>query len=391
MYMSAAASRQDAASSVVTPSSAAASGSFSARSAALARLCCAIRLVYRLLSLTALYSSGPVTPSIRNLPAASCWPRERQSRAVSTSSGRPTSCSNASSSVASRYFTTALAISAFMWKAAVPAGQYPEHSWPRIVRHGNAAPSRPSSRACSFARSSTRYRHRSASAAADGSVYVRTGSTNVSVSQNVCPSYPVPVSPFAAIARYSARAPACMMWNSPNRTACWISTSPSTSTSAPSQNESRYRRCSRTSPSQPVSSAAASAPETWSMRAGRDRWLDQPYPRYFTRCSSSPSGTSAAAISRPRSGNDSDVVAIRDGPETTCSMPAASRSLLDRVPCTSTARGCFPSAAVCSSLTSGAARTASARGSPPSPGTSSLATSSDITTRRSGSETGLTV
>ena len=35
-------------------------------------------------------------------------------------------------------------MSAPMWNAAVPAGQYPEHSWPRIVRHGNAAPSRPS-------------------------------------------------------------------------------------------------------------------------------------------------------------------------------------------------------------------------------------------------------
>ena len=47
--------------------------------------------------MTALYSSGPVTPSMRNLPCASCWPSERHRRAVSTSSGRPTSRSNSSS------------------------------------------------------------------------------------------------------------------------------------------------------------------------------------------------------------------------------------------------------------------------------------------------------
>ena len=39
---------------------------------------------------------------------------------------------------------TASAMSPLMWNAAVPAGQYPEHSWPRIVRHGKAAPARPS-------------------------------------------------------------------------------------------------------------------------------------------------------------------------------------------------------------------------------------------------------
>ena len=35
-------------------------------------------------------------------------------------------------------------MSALMWNPAVPAGQYAEHSWPRIVRHGNAAPCSPS-------------------------------------------------------------------------------------------------------------------------------------------------------------------------------------------------------------------------------------------------------
>ena len=43
-----------------------------------------------------------------------------------------------------RSATTASAMSALMWNAAVPAGQYAEHSSPRIVRHGKAAPSRPS-------------------------------------------------------------------------------------------------------------------------------------------------------------------------------------------------------------------------------------------------------
>ena len=49
---------------------------------------------------------------------------------------------------------TASAIPALMWKAAVPAGQYPEHSWPRIVRQGKSAPSSPRTFARSRASSS---------------------------------------------------------------------------------------------------------------------------------------------------------------------------------------------------------------------------------------------
>ena len=52
--------------------------------------------------------------------------------------------------------------------AHVPAGQYAEHSWPRMVRHGNAAPCRPSVWARSRARSSVEWRQRSTSAAAEG-------------------------------------------------------------------------------------------------------------------------------------------------------------------------------------------------------------------------------
>ena len=44
-----------------------------------------------LLSATAEYSSGPVTPSMRNRPWASWWPSERHRRAVSAKSSRPTS------------------------------------------------------------------------------------------------------------------------------------------------------------------------------------------------------------------------------------------------------------------------------------------------------------
>ncbi len=99
-------------------------------------------------------------------------------------------------------------MSALTWNAAVPAGQYPEHSSPRIVRHGNAAPSWPSCRARSRARSSVECRHRSASAAAFGCEYVSRGSAKISVSQKACPSYPEPVNPLAGIPRFSALAPA---------------------------------------------------------------------------------------------------------------------------------------------------------------------------------------
>ena len=87
-----------------------------------------------------------------------------------------------------RYRVTAAAMSALTWNAAVPAGQYPEHSCPWMVRHGKAAPRSPSVLARSRAWSRMEYRQRNASAAASGRVYVSTGSTNASASQNACPS-----------------------------------------------------------------------------------------------------------------------------------------------------------------------------------------------------------
>ena len=78
-------------------------------------------------------------------------------------------------------------MSALMWNAAVPAGQYPEHSWPRIVRHGNVTPSSPSSLARAAARSIVEWRQHRASRAASGATYVSTGSVYVSMSQNVWP------------------------------------------------------------------------------------------------------------------------------------------------------------------------------------------------------------
>ena len=119
----AAASRQLVISSASTPSSAARSRCRAAASAAADRFSCAIRFVYTLLSATALYSSGPVTPSIRNRPLLSWWPSERHSRAVCTSRSKPIVCSKAVSSVARTYRTAAPAISALTWKAADPAGQ----------------------------------------------------------------------------------------------------------------------------------------------------------------------------------------------------------------------------------------------------------------------------
>ncbi len=88
------------------------------------------------------------------------------------------------------------------------------------------------------------------------------------------------------------------------------------------------------------------------------------------------------------SGKDSTLIAIRFGPVTSWAIPAASRSLLDRVPCTRIARGCLPSTVSCSSLTSGSARIAAARGSADMAGISSFATISDITTTRTGSPPG---
>ena len=144
-----------------------------------------------------------------------------------------------------------------------------------MVRHGKAAPARPSWAARSRASGSVLRRHRSALAAASGVVKVSMGSTKVSASQNACPLYPGPVSPLAGIARFSARALACSTWNSANRTACCTSGSPSTSTSARFQKSSRYRCWSASSPSQPACRAAASAAHTWSLTPVSDRRPDQ--------------------------------------------------------------------------------------------------------------------
>ena len=82
----------------------------------------AIRFVYRLLLTTVLYSSGPVTPLIRNLPS---WrpkkPRSTHRRAVSTRIAAPASARNPSSPVASTYLRSAYTMSALMWYWAVPA------------------------------------------------------------------------------------------------------------------------------------------------------------------------------------------------------------------------------------------------------------------------------
>ena len=79
-------------------------------------------------------------------------------------------------------------MSALTCQAAVPAGQYAEHSCPRMVRQGKLAPARSSSCARCRAMSRVDARQRSASAAASGCVYVSTGSTNPSVSQKAWPS-----------------------------------------------------------------------------------------------------------------------------------------------------------------------------------------------------------
>ncbi len=69
--MPSAAARQAAISSAETCRCRARAGYRSATSAAERRFCCAITLVNTLLSAIALYSSGPVTPSMRNVPELS--------------------------------------------------------------------------------------------------------------------------------------------------------------------------------------------------------------------------------------------------------------------------------------------------------------------------------
>ena len=88
-------------------------------------------------------------------------------------------------------------MSALMWKAAVPAGQYPEHSCPRIVRHGKAAPSSPSYARPFLGQVEGRVAPPERIGGRLGDVYFSTGRTKRSVSQNVWPSYPGPVRPFA--------------------------------------------------------------------------------------------------------------------------------------------------------------------------------------------------
>ncbi|CKP37777.1 Uncharacterised protein [Mycobacterium tuberculosis] len=123
MLAASAASRQAAISSVVTPMASAASGWRKQASAAVCRLCAAIRFVNTLSRTTAVYSSGPVTPSRCQTPWRAWCPSESHSRAVSISTARPHSSSSEPSPVTMRYRSNAIAMSALMCQAAVPAGQ----------------------------------------------------------------------------------------------------------------------------------------------------------------------------------------------------------------------------------------------------------------------------
>jgi hypothetical protein len=82
---------------------------------------------------------------------------------------------------------------------SVPMGPYPEHSCPRLVRDANVTPASPGSRARASAKSIVAWCQESAARAAASATYFSTGKVKASTSQNVCPSYPLPVSPLAGI------------------------------------------------------------------------------------------------------------------------------------------------------------------------------------------------
>ncbi|CPU63492.1 Uncharacterised protein [Mycobacteroides abscessus] len=117
-----AARRHPARSFAVTSSRAACSGNRSHSSSAARRFLRAMRFVYVLLSTTAVYSLGPVTPSMRK-PAAVWWPRPAHSRAVCTTRSTTTSRASSSSCVAATCRTAASATADETWNAAVLAGQ----------------------------------------------------------------------------------------------------------------------------------------------------------------------------------------------------------------------------------------------------------------------------
>ncbi|CAM5667510.1 hypothetical protein SGRIM128S_06017 [Streptomyces griseomycini] len=142
-----------------------------------------MRLVYVLSSATALYSSGPVTPSRWKAPRSSWWPRERHSRAVSTSSSPHTGV------VLEALVAGGLDVAddgvgdvGVDVEGGGAVGQYAEPSEPSMVRQGNAAPRRPSWAARSRATGRVECCQRSASAAASGAVQISRGSTKTSVS-----------------------------------------------------------------------------------------------------------------------------------------------------------------------------------------------------------------
>src|SRR5674476_1411005 len=189
------------------------------------------------------------------------------------------------------------------------------------------------------------------------------------------------------MARRSVRAPDCSTWNSPNRTACCSSGLPSTSTSAASQNSSRYARCSRTSPSQPVKRAPDSAPATWSRTAASERRLDHPYPISFTTRSCSPGCSVQAIVRRAQSWLTATSVSVRPGASTMCPMPAPMRRPLARVRCSSTIER---SSRSCATGWRGRSSTAATRGSRDSRGCCSFATSSDCRVIRAARSTGST-
>ena len=168
--------------------------------------------------------------------------------------------------------------------------------------------------------------------------------------------------PWPAIGRRSARAPACSTWNSPNRTACCTSGSPSTS---------HVGGRPRTRPGTPA--ARASSPSQPVKRRGGQRGVDLVAQRRqrapagpavgeeLDHRSFSPGLSTHATVVRAQSSCASVVTSCAPGPSTSWSIAAATRSPLTLVRCISR-----PPASPCAAAprpAAGGSSTAATRGS----------------------------
>ena len=263
-------------------------------------------------------------------------------------------------------------MSALRCSAAVPAGQYAEHSSPRMVRHGNAAPSRP---------------QRPRPAPAPGAGWSAASAARRPRPPGRCRSAPAgrsPRCPRTRARRTRGRSAPWPRWPAARRgrrPAARGTARTGPPAAAPDRRRPRRRRPPRTRRGRRADRPRDRPSRCTARRSARRRpgraapaataSSSSRTPRNLTIRRRSPGRSTVTTVVRAQSSRTSVSSSYSPGASTAWSMPAAISRPLARVRCSSTAPCCSVS---CATATSGRSSAAATRGSSDSGGCSSLAT-----------------